>query len=288
MKNRDISQITRNPWQDGFLGTGHRAKAVLDGVPLDYADPFVAFMDDRLDLPGGEPVGGAHPHAGFETLTLVIKGNGKNWETGSFELMTAGNGIIHTEEISEPEQLHILQVWLALSPEKRYVQPRLQRILLEDVPKIRTDNFELRVYSGSSNGLTSPIDNHTPLTVVEYRAGRGTGISQEVPAGHRGLVYVLKGRVQAGTRVIEEGEAGWLEHYDGDSVLLQTVLDEDTHWVLYAGEPHHAPVVQHGPFVADSLGDISEMYRRFRRGNYPHVYDLPASQVIEYHTEFSA
>src|SRR5690606_8897153 len=80
-------------WHNGFLGTGHRAMAVLEGVPYKDSDPFILFMDDSLNLPGGEPVGGAHPHAGFETLSLVLEGNEKDWKTGSFELMTAGKAL---------------------------------------------------------------------------------------------------------------------------------------------------------------------------------------------------
>ena len=157
MTRRNISAITQNHWQSGFLGFGHRAMAVLNGMDYKNSDPFIVFMDDRLDLPGGEPVGGAHPHAGIETLTLVLEGNEKDWKTGSFELMTAGKGIIHTEEITSKQQLRILQVWLVLPPEKRYAQPFLQKILLEDVPKIKTSDYEIRVYSGSSNGVQSPL-----------------------------------------------------------------------------------------------------------------------------------
>src|SRR5690606_38552356 len=90
MIRRNNSKINQNDWHNGLLGTGHRAMAVLDGVPYKDSDPFILFMDDSLNLPGGEPVGGAHPHAGFETLSLVLEGNEKDWKTGSFELMTAG------------------------------------------------------------------------------------------------------------------------------------------------------------------------------------------------------
>ena len=70
---RYISKITQNHWHNGFLGSVHRALAVLDGVSYPDSDPFILFMDDHLNLPGGSPVGGAHPHAGFETLTLVLE-----------------------------------------------------------------------------------------------------------------------------------------------------------------------------------------------------------------------
>lgn len=289
MIRRNISKITQNHWHNGFLGTGHRAMAVLDGVSYKDSDPFILFMDDSLNLPGGEPVGGAHPHAGFETLSLVLEGNERDWKTGSFELMTAGKGIIHTEEITSKQKLRMLQVWLVLPPEKRYAQPFLQRMLLEDVPKIKTDTYEIRVYSGSSNGLTSPLKNHTPFTLVDFRLMSGAVVTQEIPSHYNGLVYVLKGSVKAGDKIIKAEQAGWLEKIteNGESELHFEALVNDTHFVLYAGQPHNVPVVHHGPFVADTMEDIAQMYRDFRQGKFPHLNDLPSIQKISYTSQIS-
>ncbi len=287
MIRRTISKITQNHWHNGFLGTGHRAMAVLDGVSNKDSDPFILFMDDSLNLPGGEPVGGAHPHAGFETLTLVLEGNEKDWKTGSFELMTAGKGIIHTEEITSEQQLRILQVWLVLPPEKRYTQPFLQKILLEDVPKLKTDAYEIRVYSGSSNGFTAPLKNHTPFTLVDFRLDNHAVVTQEVPLHYNGLVYVLKGSVKAGDKIIKAEQAGWLDKTTekGNSQIEFEALDNNTHFVLYAGQPHNVPVMHHGPFVADSMEDIARLYKEFRLGAFPHLNDLPEEQKVTYVSE---
>lgn len=286
MIRRNISKITENHWHNGFLGTGHRAMAVLEGVPYKASDPYILFMDDILKIPGLEPVGGAHPHAGFETLTLVLEGNEKDWKTGSFELMTAGKGIIHAEEITSEQKLRILQVWLVLAPEKRYEKPFLQKILLENVPKIKTDNYEIRVYSGSSNGLTSPLKNLTPFTLVDFRLDQGTSVTQEIPSQYNGLIYVLKGSVKVGEKIIKAEQAGWLEKLSekSNSNIYCEALESDTHYVLYAGQPHNVPVVHHGPFVADSIEDIAQMYRDFREGKFPHLNDLPDEQKIIYFT----
>lgn len=284
MLQRTLLKVTQSPWHQGFLGTGHSASAVLDGIPYTDSDPFIVFMDDQLNLPGGPPVGGAHPHAGFETLTLVLKGNEKDWKTGSFEIMTAGKGIIHTEEITSEQNLHILQVWLVLPPEKRWAEPQLQRILLENVPTIKNENFEIRVYSGSSNGLTSPVQNHTPLTLVEYKMNSNQNIVQELPSEYNGLIYVLSGSVQIGEKTIKTGQAGWLnklaEHTESEIQFLS--LEKETHFVLYAGQPHKAPVISHGPFIGDTMEDITRLYKEYRNGEMPHVNDLPDNQKIEF------
>ena len=289
MIRRIISKTTQNHWHNGFLGTGHRAMAVLDGVPYKDSDPFILFMDDSLNLPGGEPVGGAHPHAGFETLSLVLEGNEKDWKTGSFELMTAGKGIIHTEEITSKQKLRMLQVWLVLPPEKRYAEPFLQKILLEEVPKIKTDTYEIRVYIGNSNGLTSPLKNHTPFTLVDFRLTSGAVVRQEIPSHYKGLVYVLKGRVKAGDKIIHAEQAGWLDETVkiGNTEMKLEALESNTHVVLYAGQPDGVPVVHHGPFVADTMEDIAQMYRDFRQGKFPHLNGLPSIQKISYSSQIS-
>lgn len=283
MNYRNIAAIVHNPWRNGFLGPGHRARPVLDGVPYRQSDPFILFMDDDLDLPGGEPVGGAHPHAGIETLTLVLEGKGKEWETGNFELMTAGRGIVHTEEITSKQKLRILQVWLVLSPENRKVQPLLQKISLRDVPQKRTDEYEMRVYSGSSNGLISPIRNHTPFTLVDFRLRKGAKTEQDLPSHYNGLVYVLEGSVKAGGKLIKAEQTGILEQItEQGKSLMEFEAAEDARFLLYAGQPHGVPVVHHGPFVAGSMEEIRQMYLQYRQGVFPHLNDLQADRKISY------
>lgn len=288
MIQRTLSKITQSRRHQGFLGTGHRASAVLEGIPYPQSDPFIVFMDDRLNLPGGDPVGGAHPHAGFETLTLVLKGNGTHWETGSFELMTAGKGIIHTEEITSEQHIHILQVWLALPPEKRWAQPFWQKILLEDVPTLKTDRYEIRVYSGSSNGLTSPLKNHTPLILVDFRMNADQTVTQELPAHHTGLIYVIDGALKVGDSTVAAGQAGWLDQPEekADGEIRFTAVADETHFVLYAARPHHVPVVSHGPFIGDSMQDIARLYNEYRNGEMPHLNELPEEQKITHRTVF--
>lgn len=280
MAQKKVSKVTQSPWNRGFLGAGHQAKAILDGVRYQESDPFIVFMDDNLDLPGGEPVGGPHPHAGIETLTLVLEGNDADWKTGNFELMTAGSGIIHTEEITSKQTLRVLQVWLVLPPDLRWAGPAWQELQLEDVPVVKTDDKEIRVYSGQSNGLTSPLKNLAPFTLVDFHLRNQATATQEIPSHYNGLVYVLNGGVNVSGQVVKAGQVGWLRADDvaGTSQIEFVALDSNTRFVLYAGQPHHAPVVQHGPFVAGNMEEIAGLYRDFRRGLFPHLSELPARQ----------
>jgi redox-sensitive bicupin YhaK (pirin superfamily) len=273
MKQIKISKVLTHFFRQGFLGQGHKASAIVDGNNFQNSDPFIILMDDRLDLPGHETVGGPHPHAGFETVTLVLKGNEKEWKTGTFEIMTAGKGIIHTEEITDKTEMHILQLWLVLRPEQRWAEPFLQTIHLEDVPTLKTDHSEIRIYSGSSNGLTSPIQNQTPLHVVDFHLQPNAQVSHELPPSFNGFIYVLGGEVHMGestSRDISE-----LQFHAGE---------QGSRFVLYAGVPQKAPIVSYGPFIGDTQADIARLYKEYRDGGMPHLSQLPSNKKVIYHS----
>ena len=76
MIQRRIERIvTPPPAGPGFIGRGHTAVEVLTPQQgYRASDPFILLMDDRLDTDGMR-VGDAHPHAGIETVTLVVDGS---------------------------------------------------------------------------------------------------------------------------------------------------------------------------------------------------------------------
>lgn len=284
MIQRKIDRTFTPKLHQGFLGVGHMAAAVIDGTDFKLTDPFILLMDDRLDLPGGEPVGGPHPHAGFETVTLVLKGDNHEWQTGSLEVMTAGKGIVHTEELQDPTSMHILQLWLVLPPHQRWATPAWQKLLPEAVPTATIGGAVIRVYSGSSNGLTSPLRHQTPFTLVDFNMPANTTIAQQLPAGYNGFVYMLTGGVTIGGKTITQGQTAWLDAVENSDATEVTFVTGATgaHFVLYAGLPQNVPIVSHGPFIGDSTNDIVRLYGEYRAGLMPHLNDLPEEQKTVY------
>lgn len=285
MIQRTIASVHTVGLHRGFLGEGHMAGAVIDGSDHSGTDPFLLLMDDQLDLPGGPPAGGPHPHAGFETLTLVLEGDDQEWQTGSFELMTAGSGIVHTEEITSRTRMRILQLWLVLPPDLRWTSPSWQQILPDKVPVYKTADREIRVYSGSSNGINSPLRNHTPVTIADFRLAQGTEAVQEIPASYNGFIYMIDGSLVAGETTVHSGQVAWLDRptgTNGDSRISFRAGDEGARFVLYAGEPQQAQVVSYGPFIGDTMEDIARLYGAYRQGQIPHLRDLPADRKVRY------
>src|SRR3954451_21238314 len=90
---RKVVQIYTPQREPGFLGRGHIARPVIQRSFAD-SDPFILLMDDMLDKKDKEPVGGPHPHAGFETVTLLLEGElgvgAHKMKEGDLQMMTAG------------------------------------------------------------------------------------------------------------------------------------------------------------------------------------------------------
>src|SRR5215210_7966380 len=174
---RKLVRIETPKPQPGFLGPDHTARAVITGG-FSNSDPFILLMDDMLDKKDNTPVGGAHPHAGFEIVTFLLEGEigdeAHKMKGGDVQLMTAGSGIVHTETIDKIAKMRLLQLWVNLPKQDRWVTPRVQDLPFEHVPVLSKDGVHIKLYSGSLSGLQSPVQNYVPMIVADITIEAGT------------------------------------------------------------------------------------------------------------------
>jgi redox-sensitive bicupin YhaK (pirin superfamily) len=281
---RRIAHIVSAPAPEpGFIGAGHEAVMVLNPVEFARHDPFILLMDDRVEGREGQ-LGGAHPHAGFETVTFVLEGSLKDRDEGELNQgdvlwMTAGSGVIHNEDmVSTGEKLRVLQLWLTLSKADRWAEPRFERIAGENAPVRREKGAEIRLYSGSTAGLRSPTQNHVPVILAEIRLEPGARTELDVPAEYNGFLYVIEGGVRAGAdrAPLTADRIGWLDRPNehGDTVLRLAGGESGARLVLYAGRPTGDPIVTQGPFVGETRQDITRVYRQYLAGEFPRMSQL--------------
>lgn len=287
--NRKLKSVYTPPAQPGFLGKGHVASPVIQ-VDFSESDPFIMLMDDRLNKTDNTPVGGPHPHAGFETVTLVLKGeigdDDHGLKEGDFEMMTAGSGVVHTEILSKPAQMRILQLWLNLPKKDRNATPRVQRLKADHVPVISAEGVEVKLYSGTLNEVTSPVKNHTPLIIARINIKSNHAFTANIPADFSTFFYVTDGKVLVGEKkeVVSAEQVGWLERADqaGTSQVEFHAGENGAQLVLYSAQPQHHEIVSHGPFIADSMDDIRQLYTDYRAGKMGHISEVPAEQQMSY------
>jgi hypothetical protein len=254
--------VTVPPLASGFVGPGHLASQVVSPEDFLLNDPFIVLMDDHFDI-GDRTVGEPHPHAGFETVTLLLDGaiydrdEGGVIEAGEVQWMTAGRGIIHGENVATKGKVRLLQLWLTLPKEQRWTTPGFQTIKADAVPVRRAPGVEVRIYSGASGGLRSRTGNHVPVTIAEITMDPHVSLDQEIPTSYNGFAFVIRGSVTIGEKaeLLKTGQVGWLDRPNGEgsSVLHMDADEEGARLVLYAGQPQGNPIVSYGPFIGDSI-----------------------------------
>jgi redox-sensitive bicupin YhaK (pirin superfamily) len=284
LQQRRIARVvTVPPLAPGFVGPGHLAAQVVSPEDFFLNDPFILLMDDHLDI-GDRALGEPHPHAGFETVTLILDGSiydrdeGGVISAGEVQWMTAGRGIIHGENMATKGKVRVLQLWLTLPKDQRWTTPGFQTIHTDAVPVRREAGVVVRIYSGESGDLRSTTRNHVPVTMAEITMAPHTSLDQDIPASYNGFAFAIRGSVTVGGDAVElkAGQAGWLDRPNGEgsSVLHVVAGEEGSRLVLYAGQPQGDAIVSHGPFIGDSKDDIVRLYTEYRAGRFVRMSEL--------------
>jgi redox-sensitive bicupin YhaK (pirin superfamily) len=275
---RDIARVVTTPSpQPGFIGEGHTAVTVVNPAEFPQNDPFIALMDDRIDLVAGSRAGGSHPHAGFEIATFLVEGELRDRDEGTLhagEVMwtTAGSGVIHNEDVEPHGKSRILQLWMTTPSDRRWSKPRFSHMPLDRIPERKGPGTRVRVLSGSSGDVSAPASTHLPMMMLDIHMATRSSVAQEIPSGYRGFIYVIAGEITAGSKGLAEGQVGWLD--DGDGPLSIQAGPFGARSVLYAGEPQGVPLVMHGPFVGETREDLLRVSRDYMEGRMPKVSEL--------------
>jgi quercetin 2,3-dioxygenase len=264
-----------------YEGAGFPVRRPFPTEELPFVDPFL--MVDQVgpvELAPGEAKGAPpHPHRGFETIQYVLDGDIANADSrghsavvraGGVQWLTAGSGIVH-EALPTPEFLasggrqHMLQIWLNLPAHLKGTPPRSQNAEAGDLPvAVTPEGAEITVLAGASHGVTGPFETRTPVLVAHGRLAAGTSAEFTAPVGHNAMVYVMRGEVTVAGEALPDGHLAVLAQ-DGDRFAVEAP-DTAAEVLILTGEPIGEPVARSGPFVMNTVAELREAERDFRRG----------------------
>lgn len=243
---------------------------------LDYAGPAeFTPTDQRRGV-------GAHPHRGFETVTIVYSGEVEHRDStgkggvigpGDVQWMTAANGILHEEFHSEAfarkgGAFEMVQLWVNLPAKDKNTEPGYQSLLNADIPTVALPNGagSLRVIAGDYGGKNGPARTFTPIDVWDVKLNQGGTASLALPEGHSVMVVILKGTVQVNNDATAHEAQFVLLDREGGEISLEA--SSDASLLVLSGEPIDEPVVMHGPFVMNSTEEIRQAMVDFQSGKF--------------------
>ena len=287
---KKVLGIYSNP-QQHWVGNGFPVRSLFSYNTLgQHVSPFLlldyAGPEDfkPASTPGEKRGVGTHPHRGFETVTIVYKGevthqdstgSGGTIGPGDVQWMTAASGILH-EEFHSPAftqsggAFEMVQLWVNLPAKDKMSAPHYQGIVDAQIPSVALPEGagSVRVIAGNYDGHNGPAQTFTPINVWDVRLGQGKEAALTLPAGHTAAVVVLHGTLLVNGEVVREAQMALLER-DGDSLSLEA--NNDVTLLVLSGEPIDEPIVGHGPFVMNTQAEIATEMADFNAGRFGRI-----------------
>ncbi|GAC1605333.1 MAG: pirin family protein [Ramlibacter sp.] len=303
------------------------------GFPWETADPFLfcAYHDDAypqsngaLGVPAdslvgreigqdfsrkngwsmyhGDAVPGfpAHPHRGFETVTIVRKGlidhsdslgASARFGQGDVQWLTAGQGVVHAEMFpllaaDRDNPLELFQIWLNLPARSKMVPAHFTMLWADRIPRLVSSDAngrdtEVAVIAGPLAGADAPLapppdswaaqaDSDVAIWTVTMQPGARWTLPAARGASTQRRLYFFKGATaQVGGREVKPASVIELAADAAVELVNGEGLGE---FLLLQGRPVGEPVVQYGPFVMNTQAEIMQTmqdYRRTQFGGWP-------------------
>jgi redox-sensitive bicupin YhaK (pirin superfamily) len=283
----------RYPRSNGHLGPA----ASLSGRDLgqDFSRKDGWSMYHGLKVPGFP----AHPHRGFETVTVVRRGlidhadslgAAARYGQGDVQWLTTGRGVVHSEmfpllDTEDGNPLQLFQIWLNLPAASKMAAPHFTMFWAEALPRaVLKDaagrSTELVVIAGRYDGaqarlqpLAPPPDSwasraEADLAIWTLRLAPGARFTLPAAAGAgtRRRLYFFAGDALsvAGRRVDQHA----VIELTPDRAVELVNGERESELLLLQGRPIGEPVVQHGPFVMNTAAEIAQTFAEFRRTQF--------------------
>ena len=222
-----------------------------------------------------------HPHIGLSTLTYLFEGsimhrdsigNAVEIKPGAVNWMTAGKGVVHSERTPDylrktNQELHGLQIWVALPKEKELIEPSFTHINKEELPTWQDKNIHYKLIAGEAFGKQSPVPVHSKLYMLELKCSN----TQEVALGEQlygevGL-YILQGGIKTENQHFGEKQLLIAK----DTKLCSFTMEADSVVYLFGGEAFEEERFIDWNFVSSSKARIEEAIKKWKAQDFPKI-----------------
>lgn len=202
----------------------------------DYIDPnelgwgvLRVINEDRVQPGEGFPT---HGHRDMEILTYVLEGelehkdsmgNGARVLPGEVQVMSAGDGVRHSEfNASATKVLHLLQIWI--TPAVNGGPPSYAQQVVPD-----KDKRDRLCQIASPDGAEGSLKIRQNARIYASLLSAAKRLKLTLEAGRLGYLHVVRGQIHAGNKLLKAGDALKLR----DEPVLDIVASEDAEILFF-------------------------------------------------------
>jgi redox-sensitive bicupin YhaK (pirin superfamily) len=261
---------------------GFKVHRTLPSRPRTMVGPFI-FFDQmgpaHLDVGSGIDVR-PHPHINLATVTYLFAGaidhrdslgTFATIEPGAVNLMTAGNGIVHSERSPQAErdagpELSGIQTWLALPERFEEIDPAFEHVAKAELPVIDTHRARARVIMGSLWGATAPTTTYAGTIYADIQLDVDGSVPIDAEADER-AIYLAEGQATLDGMTLQPQTLYVLR--PGITAKLYSRLGARV--MLCGGEAFATPRHVWWNFVSSDRGRIDQAKADWKAGLFPKV-----------------
>lgn len=235
----------------------------------------------------------AHPHSGFETVSIVTQGMVDHSDSlgaagrfgeGDVQWLTAGKGVQHAEMFpllnKDSNPFEIFQIWLNLPKKSKKADPHYKMLWGEDIPKItekdkdgRVTSINLIAGSYKNKAALPPTpdswaddpENHVQIWTFKMEANAMFSIPSIEEEVTRSLYFYEGGSISIGETQISKNHLVELKSGEETQIINGS---KDGYFLFLQGRPINEPLLQYGPFVANSNEELQETMQEYRRTQF--------------------
>ncbi len=182
-------------------------RRTLPSRPRTMVGPFI-FVDQfgpaQFDIGAGMDVR-PHPHINLSTVTYLFEGAIDHRDSlgtlatirpGALNLMTAGNGIVHSERTPPAERaggspISGMQTWLALPDGQEEIDPAFEHVAAADLPVLDDNGVRATIIMGSLWGRTAPTTQHAATIYADIAMRAGATLPIDAEADERAVLVAM-------------------------------------------------------------------------------------------------
>ena len=251
---------------------------------------------DGWSMYHGQQVPGfpGHPHRGFETVTIALKGMVDHSDSlggtgrfgdGDVQWMTAGKGVQHSEMFplvhdDKENPLLLFQIWLNLPRKNKLVDPYYGMMWHEDIPRVyqkdqhgRQTEVQLiagqladkKALSPAPESWAADPDNHVAIWLIKMSNDAIWTLPKAATGLNRSLYYYEGEQITIGDHPIN---ASHRIDLDGNEDVLIKNGSKESYFLLLQGRPIQEPVAQYGPFVMNTNLEIQQAFQEYQQTEF--------------------